>query len=355
MIPHSRPTLGLEEKEAIEEVLNSGEIAQGKKVIEFEKSFCGLVGRRYGVAVSSGTAALTLSLLALEISRGDEVIVPSFTCVALLHAIDAVGARPVLVDIDLEDFNISVTEVKKKIHRKTKAVIVPHAFGRAARMEELLDLKIPVIEDGTQALGARESEKKVGSFGVVSLFSFYATKMITTGEGGMVLTDLPRLAERIQDLRDYDKKETYQFRTNSKMTDLAAAMGVEQVKKLPRFIQRRREIASVYHKALRHSSLILPTEDASRDHVFYRYVVRVPQHSKEWLRQIRSRGIDVKEPIFKPLHRYLNLLDSQFPVTAQAMRESYSLPIYPSLEDEACRQVCEAIQQEKALFKYVEI
>lgn len=344
MIPHSRPTLGPEEKSVVAQVLDSGQIAQGRKTIEFEKKFCAFTGRRYAVAVSSGTSALHLALVALGISRGDEVLLPSYTCAALLHAVDHVGARPVLADIDLEDFNLSVTDVRKKVRRRTKAVIVPHAFGRAARMEEILNLKIPVIEDGTQALGARVGRKRVGSFGVLSLFSFYATKMITTGEGGMVLTDSPRLAERIHDLRDYDKKENFKFRTNSKMTDVEAAMGIEQLKKLPSFIRRRRQIASGYQESLRGSGLFLPAEDSDRSHVYYRYVVRIPRGFKEWARRLFAQGIDAKSPVFKPLHPYLNLSDSSFPATVQAMKESLSLPIYPSLTDEECNQIYRALQ-----------
>ena len=344
MIPHSRPTLGEEEKKACLEVLDSLQIAQGEKVAAFEKAFCQFASRRYGVAVSSGTSALHLALLALGVSQGDEVIVPSFTCVALLHAVDAVGARPVVADIDLEDFNISVSEVKKKRTRKTKVVIAPHAFGRTARMEELISLGLPVIEDGTQALGAKIGNKTVGSFGAISVFSFYPTKMITTGEGGMVLTDSSRLAEKILDMRDYDKKKDYRFRTNAKMTDLEAALGIEQLKKLPDFIQKRREIASHYRKAFQTTAAVLPVEDSYRDHVYFRYVVRMPKQSKMWLKHLRTRGIDAKEPVFKPLHRYLHFPEPLFPSTAKAMKEACSLPIYPSLSHEDCERICRAIQ-----------
>lgn len=347
MIPHSRPTLGPEEKAAVQAVLESGQIAQGERVIEFERVFCEFTGRRYAVAVSSGTAALSLSFLALGISEGSEVIVPSYTCVALLHAIAGVGARPVVTDIDLGDFNISVPEVRRKISRKTKALVVPHAFGLPARIDELQELGVPLIEDGTQALGAHVKEKKVGAFGVVSLFSFYATKMITTGEGGMILTDFSRLAQKLHDLRDYDKKETYRFRTNSKMTDLEAAMGVAQMKKLPQFLKRRQELASCYSEALEDSEVILPSGGAERDPVFYRYVFRIPKRKRDFMKRLVSRGVEAKEPVFKPLHEYLGLADTKFPFTKQAMKESCSLPLYPSLTNEACRQICEAFRDEK--------
>lgn len=347
LIGHSRPTLGTEEKETVLKVLESGQIAQGKKTIEFEKAFCELTGRRYAVAVSSGSAALHLSFLALGISEGDEVVVPDYTCVALLHAIESVGAQPVITDIDLKDFNVSVSEVKKKIRRRTKAILVPHAFGLPAQVDKLLELGIPLIEDATQALGAQVRGKPVGSFGIVSLFSFYATKMITTGEGGMVLTDFPRLADRLHDLRDYDKKETYRFRTNSKMTDLEAAMGLAQIKKLPQFLKRRRQLAANYTEAFGSSGVILPCEEEDRTHVFYRYVVRIQRKKREFIKHLISHGIEIKGPIFKPLHQYLGLADSDFPFTQQAMKESVSLPLYPSLSDGECAQICEAIRGKK--------
>ncbi len=346
MIPHSKPTLGEDEKKACLAVLDSLQIAQGEKVVAFEKAFCELIPRRFAVAVSSGTSGLYLSLLALGVRKGDEVIVPSFTCAALLHAVEAAGACPVVVDIDIEDYNICVPEVKKKLSRKTKAVIVPHAFGRAARIDEMECLGIPVIEDGTQALGARVGSKNVGAFGALSIFSFYATKMITTGEGGIILTDSRKLAGKLLDLRDYDKKSDYHFRTNSKMTDIEAAIGLEQVKKLPGFIQRRREIAFHYTQALKGTSVIVPAKDAQRDHVYFRYVIRIPKKSQGWLKQLTGQGIDAKRPIFKPLHRYLGLLDNLFPGTTQAMKETCSLPIFPSLGSEDRDHVCQALRDQ---------
>lgn len=346
MIPHSKPTLGEEEKKACLEVLDSLQIAQGEKVAAFEKAFCELIPRRFAVAVSSGTSALYLSLLALGLRPKDEVIVPSFTCVALLHAVEAVEARPVVVDIDPANYNISVAEVKKKLGRKTKAVIVPHHFGQSAKIDELVRLGVPVIEDGTQALGARMGKKNVGAFGAFSVFSFYATKMMTTGEGGMVLTDSRKLARKLLDLRDYDKKTDYHFRTNSKMTDLEAAIGIEQVKKLSWFIQRRREIAFQYDEALKETSVIIPAKDTHRDHVYFRYVIRIPKKSGAWLKQLQGEGIDAKRPIFKPLHRYLGLSDRLFPGTTQAMKETCSLPIFPLLSPEDCGTVCQALRNQ---------
>ncbi len=344
MIPHSRPALGEEEKKACLAVIDSLQLAQGKKVEEFEKAFCAFTGRRYAVAVSSGTSALHLSFLALGISKNDQVIIPSYNCAALLHPVVALGAAPVFAEIEIEDFNISARDVAGKIRKKTKAVVVPHLFGRAADMEAFEGLGVPVIEDGTQALGASVGKKKVGTFGLMSIFSFYATKMITTGEGGMILTDSKKLADTLRDLRDYDKKETFRLRTNSKMTEIQAAMGIEQLKKLSFFIERRRQIAGQYAQNLRGLGFMLPQEDGTRDHVYYRYVVRIPRKLKAWMKNLESGNVEVKRPVFKPLHRYLNHADTLFPATIRAMSEACSLPIFPSLTVEECGHVCQIMQ-----------
>lgn len=359
MIPHSRPTIGTEEKKAAAEVLASGHLAQGPRVTQFEKDFCLYADRRFALAVSSGTAALSLALRALGIGNKDEVILPSYTCVALLHALDSVGAAPVPVDVNLQDFNISAEEVRKKIRKRTRAVLVPHTFGRPAQMGKLLSLGIPVIEDGTQALGASVGRRKVGNLGVISLFSFYATKMICTGEGGMLLTDSPALMEKFLDLRDYDKKERYALRTNSKMTDLEAALGIEQLKKLPQFVEKRRHWAGRYDCLLGGSkNIVLPVSDEDRKSVYYRYVIRVLKHPRQQMKEWIQKDLDIKSPVFKPIHRYLGLPDSQFPNTTEIFRTACSVPIFPSLQEHEWKQI-EAVfsgaPAQSTCARYVEI
>ncbi len=343
-IPHSQPTLGREEKKACARVLDSRCLTQGKKVEEFEHRFARSVGRQYGIAVSSGTAALALALKALEIRRDYQVLVPSYTCAALLHALDFVGAQPVVADISAEDMNLCADSARKNKTRKTVAMIVPHLFGRAANMRALSRLGMPVIEDGTQALGAACFGKPVGSFGRLSIFSFYATKMMTTGEGGMIVTDSARLAARLRDMRDYDKKNTYRFRMNFKMTDLAAAMGLEQLEKLPDFIRKRRRIAEYYDLAFAASAMTtLPAVSLERDSVYFRYVLRIPSGLAALIRRLNRRGIDAKSPVFKPLHRYLRLSDAVYSETMRAMREACSLPIFPTLSQGAMRRVAQTL------------
>ncbi|MCB9800525.1 MAG: DegT/DnrJ/EryC1/StrS family aminotransferase [Candidatus Omnitrophica bacterium] len=332
MIHHSKPSIGKEEKNACLAVLDSLYLAQGQKVHRFEELLAEKTGRRYGVAVSSGTTALQLALLAQGVSIGDEVIIPSYTCVALLHALDFVRAKPVLVDSDPEDLNMSVDQIRTKITRKTKAIIVPHLFGRAADMKKIVNLGVPVIEDGTQAIGATVNKKNVGSWGVMSVFSFYATKMLTTGEGGVILTDSSKKASFLNDVRDYDKKDSYRFRTNSKMTDLEAAMGIEQLKKLTQFVRARRKIAEFYNGELKKLELELPVDTPERPHIYFRYVLRASAAKTQGLiRALNRGGIEAKQPVYKPLHRYLKLSDRDFPVASEAVKTTCSLPIFPAL------------------------
>ncbi len=329
MIPHSRPTLDESDRKAVLSVLESGQLVQGKQVARFERDLAAIIGTKQGVAVSSGTAALHLALLALDIGPGDEVIFPTFVCDALLQAVTYVGAAPVLADIDPRTFNLDVGDLKKRVTKRTKAVIVPHMFGLPADMEEILALGIPVIEDCAQAIGARYNGSRVGSLGRLSIFSFYATKMLATGEGGMVLSHDEDLLARVRDLRDYDGREDHRLRFNYKMTDIQAALGVSQLKKLQLFIWRRREIAQGLDRCLEGGNVLPPFVPTGREHVYYRYVILLDGDVEPFILEMRKRRIDCRRPVFKPLHRYLDLRG--YPVAEDIWKRSVSIPLYPSM------------------------
>ncbi|MCG2741097.1 MAG: DegT/DnrJ/EryC1/StrS family aminotransferase [Syntrophaceae bacterium] len=341
MIPHSRPTIDHEEVAAVTAVLESGQLDQGEQVLDFEQSLASLIGVGGAVAVSSGTAALHLSLLALEIGEGDEVVIPSFVCPALLNAIRYVRAVPVLADIDRETFNIDVRDLKRRVTRKTKAVIVPHMFGLPADIKEIVAFGVPVIEDCAQALGSSYEGAPSGSFGALSVFSFYATKVICTGEGGMVAANNRQLLDRIRDLRDYDEKADDRLRYNYKLTDLQAALGLAQLRKLPALIGRRRALARQYDEFLRENLLPAPACPPDRDHIYYRYVIRTKQVA-ELLAAGGEAGIAYRRPVFKPLHHYLGI--TGYPQTEAAFIETVSLPIYPSLHDEEIKTILQHAQ-----------
>ena len=339
LIPHSQPLLGEAEIKKASAVIASGRISQGRVVSEFETLFADCIGVRHAVAVSSGTAALHLTLAAMGINVGDQVIVPSYVCCALLNAVAYVGAQAVLADIDPESFNIDVTDVKKRITDRTRVIIVPHMFGRAADLKALLDLEVPIIEDCAQATGAMVGGKVLGTFGQAAIFSFYATKVMTTGEGGMVVTASDRLYRQLLDLREYDHKDAYRVRFNYKMTDLQAAVGICQLERLADFIHRRRELAARYRQAL--SGLPIQLPEAGGGHIFFRYVIDTGQEVTPLIEALRRRGITGARPVYKPLHHYLN--QPGYPGAERAWQAALSIPLYPALSDHAADVVCSAL------------
>jgi perosamine synthetase len=341
MIPHSRPTLDRDEVDAVARVLQSGQVAQGEEVRHFEKTLASLIGVSDAAAVSSGTAALHLALLALEIGAGDEVVIPSFVCTALLNAIRYVHAVPVLSDINEETYNIDVRDIKRRLTGRTKAVIVPHMFGLPADIREIVALGIPVIEDCAQSLGSSYRGAPTGGCGMLSVFSFYASKVICTGEGGMIATSDMKLIYKIRELRDYDENEDGRLRYNYKLTDLQAALGVVQLRKLPAFIGRRRAIARQYGEFLRGYPVSLPVHPKDREQIYYRYVIRT-ERLPELLEAGGKAGIAYRRPVFKPLHHYLGL--TGFPETDAAFRSAVSLPLYPTLHDTDVQTILQHLQ-----------
>ena len=342
MISHSRPTIDKKDLAAVKAVLVSGEIVQGEKVLEFERKMAGFIGLKSGVAISSGTAAIHFSLLSLGIGRGDEVILPSFVCTAPYQAILSTGARPRLVDVEPDSYNLSSRETKKGLNRRTKAVIIPHMFGHPVRIRQFLSLGIPVLEDCAQSLGANLSGKKAGSFGKISIFSFYAAKLITTGEGGMILSNSNPILKKLKNCRDYDRKGIDVLRFNYKMTDFQAALGISQLKKLPHFVKRRRDIAERFNCAFK-DSLLLKIPALGSGHIYYRYVLRVQGNIEKFIESLRQKGINAQRPVFKPLHQYLNL--TGFPETDKAYQEAISIPIYPSLKEVEIERIIKAVKE----------
>jgi len=338
-IVHNKPTLALSDIEKVSAVLNSGWVAQGEKVKMLEETLCNYLGvDGYGVAVSSGTAALYLALFALGIDKGDEVILPTYVCSALLNAIFFVGAIPVLVDVNLDDFNISFKKVKKKITKKTKAIIVPHIYGVPSDIDKFLGLGIPIIEDCAQSVGARINGQMVGTFGDISVFSFYATKLFTTGQGGMVVSRKLKLIKKIKDFREFDCRKKYKRRFNFQMTDIQAALGISQLKKLSSLLRRRREIATKYMEILRKSNnnFTLQEVNKGKERVWYRFVLRSGKGVKKTQKLFKDSGIQTIVPIrtYELLHRYLKVDKKDFKNSEELAETTTSIPVYPSLKKE---------------------
>jgi len=341
IIPHSRPSLDDEEIRLMQNVLTSGQLAQGPQVKDFEQELGTFHGLPPGVATSSGTTALHLALLSLGVAEGDEVLLPSYVCSAPLHAVYHSGATPVLVDVDPKTGNMDPDDLKRRLTARSKIIIAVHLFGLPANLEEISAHGLPVIEDCAQAIGAELERKKIGTIGSTAICSFYATKIITTGEGGMLLSPDLSLGARARDLRDYDKKNDFKVRFNYKMTDLQAALGRSQLPKLERFLAQRERLAGAYHEKLATLPCTLPPSQEGR--IYYRYVVSVQGNVRQLIEKLLNMGIEVARPIYRPLHRYFNLKD--YPGAEMAWKSHLSLPIHPSLTSEEVHRVCQALQQ----------
>jgi perosamine synthetase len=358
MIPIALPIINEEEIEAVTEVLRSGVIAQGKKVEEFEEAFVEYVETRYAVALNSGTAALHTALLAHSIGECDEVIVPAFTFAATANSVLFTGAKPVFADIEKESFNIDPDNLIEKITPRTKAIIPVHLYGQPCDIEKIMKIarqyNLVVIEDACQAHGARYQEKAVGSFST-GCFSFYPTKNMTTAEGGMLTTNDTDIAEKARMLRNHGQKERYLHEIlgyNYRMTDLAAAIGVCQLKKLEQYNVQRQENARTLTEGLRGTKgLVLPGIKSNVKHVFHQYTVRVTGDfgiSRDKLsEELRSKGIATgiyyPMPVYKlPLYRNLGYNDC-LPESEKAAREVLSIPVHPALTREDLTYIIESL------------
>lgn len=342
-IPHSRPTFGAGEKRALARVLDSGFVTRGPEVRALENEFARAHDASYALATNSGVAALHLALEALG-ARDREVIVPSYVCAAVLNAIRLAGGREVVVDVEEHTFNIDPEKAKTAANRKTAAIVAPHMFGLPADISALKKIGPPVIEDCAMSLGARLATKGGKIEGHLAVFSFYGTKMIATGQGGMLVSNTKKYVDHAEDLSTYDNRSTWKLRYNYQMTDLAAALGREQLKQLGDFVLERRRIARAYNDAFR--GLPIETPPAlNADHVFFRYVPLAPgKTSSRIIESLAENKIESKPPVFKPLHRYLRLDRKKFPATERIFRSAVSLPIYPSLTESERLRVARAVR-----------
>lgn len=346
-IPYFRTSINEDDIAAVIGVLRSGWLSNGLACRALEAASAALAGKQLGSAVSSGTAALHLALLALGVGAGDEVIVSSYVCAGLAHLIRYTGAIPVIVDVAEVDGNMSAESLRAALSLKTRAIIVPHMFGLMADIGAIKGMagQVPVIEDCAMAHGATLAGRPAGSFGDLAVFSFYATKMVTGGEGGVVVTDSPATLAVLEDYREYDKKMDDKIRYNYKLSDLDAALAVSQLKRLPDFITRRQVLAAQYTAGFAGLPLSLPTVPADRHHTFYRYVVRA--QSAELANQLRdflkSQGVGCGYGVVGGLHRVLKS-PGQFPHTERWLDRAVSLPIYPNLSDQEVATVINLIK-----------
>jgi perosamine synthetase len=361
MISIARPLLENEEAAAVLRVLASGQIAQGEYVAAFERRFAEVCHVREAVAVSSGTAALHLALLAHDIGPGDEVITTAFTFAATANAILLTGATSVFVDIEADSYTIDAALVEAAITPRTKAIMPVHLYGFPSDMKRLVPLAashgLAIIEDACQAHAAQIDGKPVGSFGT-GCFSFYATKNMTTGEGGMVTTNDPGIAERVRLLRNHGQTERYHHVTlgyNLRMTEIQGALGLVQLEKLERFTEQRIANAAFLTERLR-GSVQTPITRPGYRHVYHQYTIRVPERRDEWAKHLHDRGIETavhyplavhQQPFYREYidtHLYFHSSETteaeqpadvvRLPVTELAVKHVLSLPVHPALSME---------------------
>jgi dTDP-4-amino-4,6-dideoxygalactose transaminase len=349
MIPAAKPEIGAEERAAVDRVMQSGMLAQGPEVAAFEEEFSQLVGGLHSVALNSGTSALHMAFLAGGIGAGDEVIVPSFSFAATANAVALTGATPVFVDIELDTFNIDPAAFEAAITPRTKAVMPVHLYGHPAAMGQILDIAkkhdLQVYEDAAQAVAASLDGTPVGAFGLAASFSFYPTKNMTSGEGGMVTTPDATLARAVRVLRNQGMEKRYENEVvgfNTRMTDIHAAIGRVQLTKLAGWTAKRQANAAFLNEHL--EGVITPVTAPGAVHVWHQYTIRVPEDRDGFAEALSAKGVGSGVYYPTPIHRLPSFkLDVDLPATEQAAAQALSLPVYPSLTQDELETIVEAV------------
>lgn len=351
MIPAAKPLIGDDERRAVDAVLASGMVAQGPQVAAFEDEFSGVVGGRTCVAVNSGTSALHLALRALDLQAGDEVIVPSFTFAATANAVALAGAKPVFVDIEASSFCMDPSSFEAAITARTRAVMPVHLYGHPADMTRIVrianEYDLLVVEDAAQAHAASWRGTRVGAFGDAGAFSFYPTKNMTSGEGGMVSTGRAEVARMVRLLRNQGMEQRYRNEVvgfNTRMTDIHAAIGRVQLARLAEWTARRQSIAERYDSEL--AGVTTPPVAEGAVHVYHQYTVRVLEDRDGFAAALAQMGVGsgVYYPI--PVHALPSFgLRVGLPVTEVAVEQVLSLPVYPGLSDEEVDTVIASVNK----------
>ncbi len=355
MIPLVSPVMNEYELNNVTEAVKSGWISsKGKFVSEFENKFAKFCGTKYGLATSNGTAALHLALKALDISEGDEVILPTLTFIATANAVAYCNAKPVFVDSHPDYWCIDPTKIEEKITDKTKAIIPVHLYGHPCDMDPIIklakDYDLYIIEDAAEAHGAEYRGRKVGSFGDINCFSFYGNKVITTGEGGMCLTNNEELRDKMIVLRDHGMTRNKKYwhdviGFNYRMTNMQAAVGVAQIDKINDIIDKKRKVAGMYKKIL-NKSVIHPPEMHWAKNCFWLYSILLPTHVTEnTFKTFSDNGIETR-PIFYPVTDMPPYKSEEiFPVAREISNKGISLPSNYNLTEEEIKNIADVINE----------
>lgn len=350
MIPAAKPFIGAEERAAVERVMLTGMLAQGPEVSAFETDFSEFVNGIECVAVNSGTSALHLSLLAAGIGPGDEVIVPSFTFAGTANAVALTGAEPVFADIEIDTFNLDPSSVMHSISSRTKAIMPVHLYGHPADLVALSkiasDKNLLLIEDAAQAHAASVNDVPVGAWGAAGSFSFYPTKNVTSGEGGIVATSSPDLARSVRILRNQGMEVRYQNEKvgfNNRMTDVHAAIGRVQLTRLREWTQQRQSNAAFFDAEL--AGVVTPKTAQGAVHVYHQYTIRIEGLDRDkFAEELAKHGVGTGVYYPTPVHRLPSFSrKEELPVTERAAKEALSIPVYPSLTEGELEKIVEAV------------
>ena len=372
--PAYEPWISKDDKRIVNKALDQSMLTLGPQLEKFEADFCKYTKSKYAVAVSNCTAALHLSLKALGIKENDEVIIPDLTFVADANAVLACNAKPVIVDINNENFFLSISNVKKNITKKTKAIIPVHIYGQVCNIEEILDLAkdhdLKVIEDCAHAIGTFHKSKHVGTIGNTGCFSFYPTKNITTAEGGMVTTNSKEIAEKVRQLRSHGMTKSLQSRYSSeypwifdilepgynyRLDEIRAALGITQLKRIKKINQLRKNASLYYHKNLQNiPGIILPDMVNDKTHSYHLYTIRVTKPFKlsrnQLFKKLKDNGIRTTV-YWMPIHKYTAFRKfakkSNVINTAKIYDEILALPLFPNISKKHQDSVIKAIKSVK--------
>jgi perosamine synthetase len=355
MIPLGKPAISDGDINAIVDVLRSGNIATGDIVNKFEEKLSIYIGKRYAIAVNSGTVALYLTI---KLTKLKNVIIPTITCPAVLNAVLKGGARPIFGDVDKETHNLDLEKLTSNMIKEADALIITNTYGHPARIDEIKEIclsnDILFIEDFAQSNGAWYKNKRCGSFGDVSITSFYGPKTMTTGQGGIILTDSQEFCYKAKIARG---DNTYEYvdsiiPLNFKMTDFQAALGINQLKRLDNFVKKRRKIAESYTEGLKEiDDIMLPKEDKSVIHCYYKYVIQLKRYSKElFIENMGKKGTQVGKLYEPPLHKMrivkeLLRMDISLPISQMISHSSVSLPIYTTMTDDEIDYVVDSVRE----------
>jgi len=346
----ARPDVGAEEARAVEEVLESGYLTMGPKVVEFEAELARVCGSRHAVAVSSGTAALHVAVLALGIGPGDEVVVPAYTFPATANVVALAGARPRLVDVDPRTMNLDIEQVAEAMGSRTRAVLAVHLFGRPVdwdTLREAVPEQVEIVEDAAGALGARYKGRPCGGLGVLGCLSFHPRKIVTTGEGGAVTTESEALADAVRRLRHHgiEPRGDFEIRApgpNYRLADILCAVGIPQVRRLDELLAARARIADGYARRLE-SVVETPRADDGDVHGWQAYVVQLDRRD-EALAGLRAKGIEAQIGTYA-LHRLEAYRDQgRFPGADVAYERALALPFHTSLTEDELDRVADALR-----------